>query len=83
MFSMGIKQKVIFRLQDLRGEDMHDFGVYYLTKDVSSFGMLAKNIHFSLAKQNYIPKHLTISVWNQRNGKQNFFLLATSFSPSI
>lgn len=80
---MGIKQKVIFMLQDLKGKDMHNCSVYYLTKDVSSFGMLAKNIHFSLAKQNYIPKCLIISVWKQRNGKQNFFLLATSFSPSI
>jgi len=49
-------------LQDFRGKDMHNFNIYYLTKDVSSFGMLPKNIHFSLAKQNYIPKRLTTCV---------------------
>lgn len=76
MFSTVIKQKVIFMLQDLRGKDIHNFNVYYLTKDVSNFGMLPKNIRFALAKLNYIPKRLTVSVWKQRIGKQIFFLLA-------
>lgn len=66
MFSTVIEQKVLFMLQDLRHKDTCNFNVYYRTKDVSSFGMLHKNIHFSLAKQNYIQKFDNICVETQK-----------------
>lgn len=60
MFSVVTKEKAFFMLHDLRGKDTGNFKVYYLSKDVSS--MLHKNIHLSLAKQNYSQEFDNICV---------------------